>query len=89
MNVWGTWCGECRIEHRPCWPSRTRTAYPSSGSTGDEDAAALEWLSSSATHTVVAVDGDSRTAIDYGVYGAPETFFVDANGLVQYRHGRA
>jgi len=32
------------------------------------------------------VDGDGRTAIDFGVYGAPETFFIDANGLVQYRH---
>ena len=33
-----------------------------------------------------AVDHDGRTAIDFGVYGAPETFFIDANGRVQYRH---
>ena len=35
---------------------------------------------------MVAVDGEGRTAIDFGVYGAPETFLIDANGLVQYRH---
>jgi cytochrome c biogenesis protein CcmG/thiol:disulfide interchange protein DsbE len=53
----------------------------------DEDAAALEWLAQLGNpYTVVAVDGDGRTAINFGVYGAPETFFIDANGLVQYRH---
>ena len=36
--------------------------------------------------SVVAVDHDGRTAIDFGVYGAPETFFIDADGRVQYRH---
>jgi cytochrome c biogenesis protein CcmG/thiol:disulfide interchange protein DsbE len=35
---------------------------------------------------VTAVDKEGRTAIDFGVYGAPETFFIDAAGLVQYRH---
>ena len=37
-------------------------------------------------YSVVAVDREGRTAIDFGVYGAPETFFIDADGRVQYRH---
>jgi cytochrome c biogenesis protein CcmG/thiol:disulfide interchange protein DsbE len=53
----------------------------------DDDAAATEWLDQLGNpYTVVAVDHEGRTAIDFGVYGAPETFFIDAGGLVQYRH---
>ena len=53
----------------------------------DEDDAAIDWLEQLGNpYTVVAVDRDGRTAIDFGVYGAPETFFIDADGRVQYRH---
>ena len=53
----------------------------------DEDEAAIDWLTQLGNpYTVVAVDHDGRTAIDFGVYGAPETFFIDADGRVQYRH---
>ena len=49
--------------------------------------AASEWLTQLGNpYSVVAVDREGRTAIDFGVYGAPETFFIDADGLVQYRH---
>jgi len=88
MNVWGTWCGECRIEHEALLAIARQNRVPLVGlNWRDEDSAALEWLSQLGNpYTVVAVDGDGRTAIDFGVYGAPETFFVDANGIVQYRH---
>ena len=53
----------------------------------DDDAAASEWLAQLGNpYSVVAADREGRTAIDFGVYGAPETFFIDAGGLVQYRH---
>ena len=46
-----------------------------------------DWLTQLGNpYSVVAVDREGRTAIDFGVYGAPETFFIDAGGLVQYRH---
>ena len=49
--------------------------------------AAIDWLKQLGNpYSVVAVDSDGRTAIDFGVYGAPETFFIDADGRVQYRH---
>jgi len=88
MNVWGTWCGECRVEHEALLAIAQKKRVPIIGlNWRDEDAAALEWLSQLGNpYSVVAVDGDGRTAIDYGVYGAPETFLVDANGLIQYRH---
>ena len=88
LNVWGTWCAECRIEHDTLLSIARQNEVPLIGlNWRDEDALAIEWLRQLGNpYSVVAVDGDGRTAIDFGVYGAPETFFIDANGLVQYRH---
>jgi cytochrome c biogenesis protein CcmG/thiol:disulfide interchange protein DsbE len=88
MNVWATWCGECRVEHDTLLAIASRNQVPLVGlNWKDDDAAAMEWLKQLGDpYSVIAVDASGRTAIDYGVYGAPETFFVDADGLVQYRH---
>ena len=88
LNVWGTWCVACREEHAALLEIGRQNALPLVGlSWKDEDDAALEWLAQLGNpYSVVAVDHDGRTAIDFGVYGAPETFFIDANGRVQYRH---
>jgi cytochrome c biogenesis protein CcmG/thiol:disulfide interchange protein DsbE len=53
----------------------------------DDETAALDWLRELGNpYTAIAVDHDGRAAIEYGVYGAPETFFIDEQGIVQYRH---
>ena len=53
----------------------------------DDDALALQWLEQLGNpYRVVAADRDGRTAIDYGVYGAPESFLIDARGVVTYKH---
>ena len=53
----------------------------------DEDALALEWLAKLGNpYEMVLVDREGRTAIDWGVYGAPETFLVNAAGIVSYKH---
>ena len=53
----------------------------------DEDAAAQRWLTQLGDpYDVVAVDRDGRVAIDWGVYGAPETFLINDRGLVEYKH---
>jgi len=88
LNVWGTWCPECRAEHQTLLDIARSNAVPLVGlNWRDDDDAALEWLAQLGNpYTVVAVDREGRTAIDFGVYGAPETFFIDAAGIVQYRH---
>ena len=88
MNVWGTWCVECRDEHEMLLQIAGRNQVPMVGlNWKDEDAAASQWLAQLGNpYSVVAADREGRTAIDFGVYGAPETFFIDAGGLVQYRH---
>jgi len=88
LNVWGTWCVACREEHEALLAISKQNALPLVGlNWKDEDDAAIDWLRQLGNpYTVVAVDSDGRTAIDFGVYGAPETFFIDADGRVQYRH---
>ncbi|HET9865086.1 MAG TPA: DsbE family thiol:disulfide interchange protein [Steroidobacteraceae bacterium] len=88
LNVWGTWCPECRVEHQTLIDIARSNVVPLVGlNWRDDDEAAQQWLAQLGNpYTVVAADREGRTAIDFGVYGAPETFFIDANGIVQYRH---
>ena len=88
LNVWGTWCVACRDEHEALLAISKQNVLPLVGlNWKDEDDAAIDWLKQLGNpYSVVAVDSDGRTAIEFGVYGAPETFFIDADGRVQYRH---
>jgi cytochrome c biogenesis protein CcmG/thiol:disulfide interchange protein DsbE len=88
LNVWATWCGECRVEQEALLAIAAQNQVPLIGlNWRDEDDAAQQWLAQLGNpYRVVAVDREGRTAIDFGVYGAPETFFIDAAGRVQYRH---
>ncbi|HPF27396.1 MAG TPA: DsbE family thiol:disulfide interchange protein [Steroidobacteraceae bacterium] len=88
LNVWGTWCGECRVEHTMLMQASAEQRVPFVGlNWKDDNAAALAWLAQLGNpYQAIAVDSDGRTAIDFGVYGAPETFLIDANGIVVHRH---
>ena len=88
VNVWATWCPNCLIEH----PELTRVAreegIPLIGvNYNDESEKARAWLARYGDpYQFHIVDNDGRLAIDLGVYGAPETFVVDAGGVIRYRH---
>lgn len=88
FNVWGTWCGGCRAEHNVLLEVRKAGRIPVIGlDWKDDDAEAMGWLSELGNpYEVVAVDHDGRTAIDWGVYGAPETFLVNPQGIVVYKY---
>jgi cytochrome c biogenesis protein CcmG, thiol:disulfide interchange protein DsbE len=88
LNVWGTWCVACREEHAALLDIARAGRLPLIGlNWRDDDEAAQQWLTQLGNpYSVVVVDREGRTAIDFGVYGAPETFFIDAAGRVQYRH---
>jgi len=87
FNVWGTWCGGCREEHTVLLEIRKIAQVPLIGlDWKDEDPQALQWLTELGNpYEVVAADREGRIAIDWGVYGAPETFLVDPQGIVVYK----
>jgi cytochrome c biogenesis protein CcmG/thiol:disulfide interchange protein DsbE len=87
LNVWGSWCSTCREEHRMLLEVRQSGLVPVIGlDWKDDDAQARSWLAQLGDpYEVVAVDRDGRTAIDWGVYAAPETFLVNPQGIVVYK----
>ena len=88
FNVWGTWCGECRQEHDMLLEVRRAGVVPIIGlDWKDDDAQALGWLRQLGNpYESVAIDRNGRAAIEWGVYGAPETFLVNPQGVVVYKH---
>jgi cytochrome c biogenesis protein CcmG, thiol:disulfide interchange protein DsbE len=87
LNVWGTWCGECRAEHQTLLQIKKEGKVLMVGlNYKDEDAAARDWLSQLGNpYEVIAVDHEGRAAIDWGVYGAPETFLVNPAGTIVHK----
>jgi cytochrome c biogenesis protein CcmG/thiol:disulfide interchange protein DsbE len=88
LNVWGTWCVGCRQEHDTLLQIAQSRAVPIVGLNWKDDRAlAVRWLDELGDPYVeVAFDPEGRTAIDWGVYGAPETFLVSADGRVLHKH---
>jgi cytochrome c biogenesis protein CcmG/thiol:disulfide interchange protein DsbE len=87
LNVWGTWCVACREEHEALLAISQQHVVPIIGlDYMDEREKAQAWLAQYGNpYQSVAFDADRRTAINWGVYGAPETFLVDEKGIVIYK----
>lgn len=88
VNVWATWCGGCRQEHSALLQLAKRSGVRFFGiDWKDDPALARRWLAELGNpYTAVGNDQDGNVAIDFGVYGAPETFLLDGQGLVLYKH---
>lgn len=88
VNVWATWCVGCRAEHDYLLELSERNVLPIFGlNWRDERSKALTWLAQLGDpYMETAYDEDGRIGIDWGVYGAPETFLVGADGTVLYKH---
>ncbi len=84
VNVWGTWCFECRNEHTALLQIRQEGRVPIIGiDWKDEDESARSWLQQLGDpYSEIGTDHDGRVAIDWGVYGAPESFLVNPAGKV-------
>ena len=87
FNVWATWCVSCRVEH-PYLHMLAEQGVPIFGvNYKDDDADALRWLQELGDpYRLNIVDAQGTLGLDLGVYGAPETYLVDAAGVIRYRH---
>ncbi len=86
LNVWGTWCPSCRYEH-PYLLKLAGQGIPIYGINYKDDTDAARVLLQKTGDPYVAniVDEDGTLGLDLGVTGAPETFLVDAAGIIRYR----
>ena len=88
LNVWASWCASCRQEH-PLFMELQRTRLvPIYGlNYKDKREDGMNWLRQFGDPYVVsAFDVDGRVGIDYGVYGVPETYVIDRQGIIRYKH---
>ena len=87
VNIWATWCVGCRQEHNYLLELAARNVIPIYGlNWRDQREEALKWLQLLGDPYVAsAYDEDGRVGIDWGVYGAPETFLVDGSGTILHK----
>lgn len=88
LNVWASWCVQCRTEHDLL---KALAAEPGLRVLGlnykDKADDARRWLDFYGNpYRAVAADVDGRVGMDYGVYGVPETFLIDQQGVIRLRH---
>ena len=88
LNVWASWCEACRYEHpyfiqlKNEGVKTTMVGY----NYRDKPAQAARWLQVLGNpYDVILVDASGKAAIDFGVYGAPETFVIDKKGVIRYK----
>ena len=88
LNVWGSYCLPCLVEHPTFMRLSEEGVIPVVGiNYKDRQDAALDWLDINGDPFLFSImDPDGRLGIDLGVYGAPETFLIDGNGVIRYRH---
>jgi cytochrome c biogenesis protein CcmG/thiol:disulfide interchange protein DsbE len=87
VNVWGTWCIACRVEH----PVLTKLAQQGVVIYGvnykDVNADALKWLKEFQDPYQLNINDEAGSlGLNLGVYGAPETFLIDRKGIIRYKH---
>ena len=88
INFWASWCVSCRYEHP------LLLEYAGRGEAGvygmnykDTREDALKWLNQFGDpYKLSAFDPEGRTGIDFGLYGVPETYVIDREGIIRYKH---
>lgn len=87
LNVWASWCVSCREEHPLLLELSRSGAVPIYGlNYKDKRDDAISWIREFGDPYVLsAADQDGRVGIDYGVYGAPETYLIDRDGVIRFK----
>lgn len=87
LNVWASWCVACRQEHPLLVEFARSKQLPIYGlNYKDDRLAGLRWLANFGNpYEVSLFDQDGRVGIDFGVYGVPETFIIDRQGVIRFK----
>jgi cytochrome c biogenesis protein CcmG/thiol:disulfide interchange protein DsbE len=87
LNTWASWCVACRVEHPLLVEFVKTNPLPIIGlDYKDKEADGKQWLARYGDpYTRAIVDADGRIAIDFGVYGVPESFLIDKAGIIRYK----
>lgn len=87
LNVWATWCNECQLEH-PMLMELSKLGIAIVGlDYKDDNNQAKQWLKNYGNpYREVLLDQNGNSAIELGVYGAPETFVIDKKGVIRYKY---
>lgn len=88
VNVWATWCIACAEEHMTLLQlAHDEHVFFVGLNYKDDPDAAKKWLAHYGNpYQMIAIDQAGTIAIDWGVYGAPETFVIDKKGIIRYKH---
>lgn len=87
VNIWATWCITCRVEHPFLMHLKQQGITIYSVSYKDNRADAQRWLQEKGNpYQFSIIDADGKLGIDLGVFGAPETYFIDSKGIIRYKH---
>ena len=88
LNVWASWCVSCREEHPLLVEFARRKSVPIYGlNYKDKRPDGMAWLARMGNpYEASLFDSDGRVGIDFGVYGVPETFVIDKQGVVRLKH---
>lgn len=88
FNVWASWCASCRDEHPLLLQLARMGEVPIYGlNYKDTRQDAVRWLQQLGNpYTVSAFDEAGQVGIDYGVYGVPETYVIDREGIIRHKH---
>ena len=88
VNVWATWCPTCKAEHHELMRINSTTNLRIVGvNYKDDPQQALRWLSDYGDpYEFTLQDADGSLGVELGVYGAPESFLLDASGIIVYKH---
>jgi cytochrome c biogenesis protein CcmG/thiol:disulfide interchange protein DsbE len=87
LNVWASWCAACRQEHPLLVDFARQKQLPIYGlNYKDDRLAGLRWLANFGNpYEASLYDQDGRVGIDFGVYGVPETFIIDRQGVIRFK----
>ena len=88
LNVWASWCVACREEHPLLVEFSRRKTVPVYGlNYKDTRPDGLRWLANFGNpYDASLFDNDGKVGIDFGVYGVPETFIIDKQGVIRFKH---